>query len=103
MRVTRNEDLRTVIEIACETQHRTDREQRALIALAWECDKANNRHTATNTAARRDGWKPSNLVALVMATRWLSEGDRDVPAPNRWAETWHRWDEEMPAWLKAIR
>lgn len=99
--MTRNEQLEMVVRLACLTEHRTDQEQRALLAIAWRCDMENNRQTVTNRARRRPGWEPQDLVSVVDATRVLEDGQRDVPVPKGWVETWERWARDEHLWAHA--
>ena len=94
--MTRNEMLRTVVALACETESRTDNEQRALIALAWECDCEHNKLTSTNRARRKADFEMWDLVSLVDSTRYLDEGDADIPMPKNWNDRWARWVRESP-------
>lgn len=91
MPVTRNEELAEVIRLACLTEHRSNVEQRALMALAWDCDRANNKNTATNRARQSPTWRPFDLVSLVDQTRVLEDDDKPVPLPKNWEKQWNTW------------
>lgn len=98
--MTRNDQLADVIRLACLTASRTNAEQRALIALAWDCDREHNANTTTNRrrgARSKPDWQLQDLVSLAVASRDLdpADGDREVPTPKRWAETWARWMGEL--------
>jgi len=80
-----------VIRLACLTEHRTDDEQRALVSWAWRCDVDNNKQTTVNMARWKKGWKPLDLVSLVMESRVHEGKDREVPPPKGWADRWERW------------
>lgn len=82
--------------LACLIQSRTNDEQRALIAWAWTCDREHNKLTSGNAGAYEEPW---NLVGHVHDTRVLEEGDKLVPTPKRWGETWETWKRERPAWI----
>lgn len=94
--MTRNEQLAEVIRLACLTESRTNAEQRALIAWAWDCDVEHNKNTTPNRRQRAANWTPQDLVSLVISSRDLdpSDGDREVPSPKRWAERWAMWQRE---------
>jgi hypothetical protein len=91
--VTRNEKLAAVIRLACLAEHRTNAEQRALIAAAWACDVEHNRDTVTNRARREPGWQPQDLVSLVVGSRRLDpdDGDWPVAVPKGRAKRWATW------------
>lgn len=92
--MTANDDLATVIRLACLTEERSDAEQRALVNLAWRCDVAHNQHTGPAISRRDDKWEPSDLVGLVLATRVLGDGDSDIPPPKTWQRRWSTWESE---------
>jgi len=91
--MTRDEQLVAVIHLAMLTEDRSDAEQRALLAIAWECDKRNNRNTVSNRARRSPGWEWSDLVTLVHDSRVIEDGQHHVRMPPRWEETWAMWKE----------
>src|SRR4051794_24323452 len=69
--MTRNEELAAVIRLACQVESRTNVEQRALVALAWDCDIEHNKLTVTNRALKQPDWTPQDLVSLVINSRVL--------------------------------
>lgn len=92
--MTRNDQLATVIRLACLSEDRSDQEQRALIALAWESDRAHNRNTVSNRGRWLPGWEPQDLVSHVLASRIFSGGERFVPPPKNWERVWALWRSE---------
>lgn len=94
----KNEELAMVVSLAILTEHRTNAEQRALLALAWECDKEHNAMAVTNRARRAPDWRPQNLVAQVLHSRALdeSDGDKEVGEPKGWVKRWVTWAAEDP-------
>lgn len=93
--MTRNQQLATVINLACLTEDRSDDEQRALIACAWDCDREHNKNTTNNRERRKPGFRLQNLVELADTTRDIQDSQKKIPPPKRWAETWKRWREEL--------
>jgi hypothetical protein len=91
--VTRNEQLREVIGLACLTEDRTDAEQRALIAWAWDCDVKHNANVVTNKERSKPGFALQDLVSIVQESRLLQDGQHEVKNPNRWKERWLIWTE----------
>lgn len=96
--MTRNEQLAVVVHLACLTADRTDPEQRALLAVAWECDKHHNQQTSGNRARRRPDWQPQDLVTETTTTRNVDPdaGEHPIAAPKGWADTWARWTRDEP-------
>lgn len=92
--MTANEKLALVIRLASMTEDRTDAEQRALVELAWACDVEHNKHTAVAINRRGPGWKPQDLVSLVLYSRVLETGQREIPAPKNWRRRWQTWASE---------
>ena len=92
--MTRNEQLATIIRLACDIEDRADDEQRALMAWAWDCDKAHNKNTVTNRARRGEEWEAQDLVSLVHSTRVLVNDEKPVPLPKNWDKQWAVWERE---------
>jgi len=93
--VTRNEQLRLIVELACLTEDRTNSEEAALIAWAWDCDREHNRIVSTNRAFYEDPkWEPWDLVSLVIESRHPDHPRGRLP--KRWAEQWATWRREWP-------
>lgn len=95
--MTRNDQLALVIRLACETEDRTDEEQRALLDLAWKCDQEHNQNTTVNfyRRDRRTGEDRADFVLQDLVTRVEATRDRDqrvLTKPNRWEATWERWE-----------
>lgn len=100
--MTRNEELAAVIHLACLTEDRTDREQRALIAIAWRCDQEHNRQTSHNPARRKPSFRMQNLTALVNDSRLHDRDDRVVPMPKGWGARWDRWARDEPSLSRQV-
>ncbi len=92
-----NDELATIIRLACLTEHRGDDEQRALINMAWRCDVTHNQLTVNGLRARRaagDKWEWWDLTALVNETRTLIDDDKPIPPPKGRAKRWETWRRE---------
>lgn len=91
-------DLRTIIELACLTEDRSDVEQRALLRMALRADNEANRLTVTNGRDRAEAaWR---LLSLVESTRELVDAQRPVSLKReievRWQEHVIAWEEQRP-------
>lgn len=84
------DDLRTLVELACLTEHRTDAEQDALLRVAAKADTAANALVVTN---RREGpaWR---LYRHVGETRVMEDGDK----PRGNAKTLAKLDAQADRW-----
>jgi hypothetical protein len=91
--VTKNDQLVIVVRLACDVEDRSDTEQRALIAFAWELDKAHNRNTTSNRGRHVPGFRLQDLVSEVDESRVLHDTQKPIDKPKRWAETWSMWTE----------
>jgi hypothetical protein len=91
--VTRNDELKLVVELACLTEARSDDEQRALVAVAWRCDQEHNRDTVTNRARRDPEFKLWDVTSYAVSSRELDPGNGDhrITEPAGWSRAWARW------------
>lgn len=86
-------DLRSVIELACLTEDRSDNEQRALLRMALRCDLDSNKLTVTN---HRDRTQPAQrLLALAYQSRELVDDQKPVSLKPEEEARWHR---HVDAW-----
>lgn len=87
-------DLRTVIELACLTEGRSNAEQLALLRVALRVDLDANKLTVTNGRDRTEA--ASRLVEMVHDTRVLVDTERQVwlkpAAEERWRRSVEAWD-----------
>lgn len=88
--MTALDDQRVAILLACETEHRSDAEQDALLRVAARVDAQANAGTVTN---RRAG-EPSRLYRTVEETRVLH--DDDTPRAN--TKTLTKLDAQAERW-----
>jgi hypothetical protein len=73
------DDLALVVELACETECRTDADQRALLRVAHKVDTERAKQTTTNPPEIRVApW----LEVLAYNTRALDVGDHHIKAPS---------------------
>jgi hypothetical protein len=88
--VTALDDQCIVLLLACETEHRSDAEQDALLRVAAKADAQANADVVTN---RRQGpaWR---LYRFVEDTRILHDGDR----PRGNAKTLSKLDAQADRW-----
>jgi hypothetical protein len=82
------DDLYTVVELACLTEDRADREQASLLRVAAKIDNELNAEVVTN---RRPRTAPaSRLLEWVEQSRVLSDGQREVVLPAKALAAWER-------------
>lgn len=90
--MTRLEQLRDVILMACLNEDRSDSEQRSLLRWAWIADQQANRLTGVNRYWRRTSARTVerteplwNLVDTVLNTRLVltDEGQHNVNLPAK--------------------
>ena len=93
--MTRGEEMAAVVRLACLVDHRSDAEQRALIAVAWRCDVEHNQNTTANRARRQPGFALQDLVGEALDSREMGDGDRTVRAPEGRERRWQVWQSEM--------
>lgn len=71
------DDLAVVVELACETAWREDKEQRALLRVAHKVDTERAKQTTTNKE-----WVSPWLEQHVDETRSLDSDHHPVPRPS---------------------
>lgn len=86
--MTRAEELALVVELACVTEDRSDREQRALLTVARKTDDELNKVKSRAQSQSRDTMNlgivdPSELESLAGETRVLVDRQKPVALKAR--------------------
>lgn len=71
------DELAAVVELACESTYRSDKEQRALLRVAHKVDVERWKDTTTNKDR-----VPPYLESYVDETRRLEDGDQPIRKPS---------------------